>query len=67
MKKPDKYPLIDPELPNLYARILEAANVLRRERVAASSAGWAAIREERIASIKRVPKESAPVLFVVPE
>lgn len=32
MKKADKYPTIDPRLPDLYGRILKAADAMRRAR-----------------------------------
>ena len=46
MKRADKYPLIDPRLPRLYSRILEAANKMR----AGQQAGVAILEAQRRAA-----------------
>lgn len=51
MRKPDKYPLIDPRLPRLYARILEAAQAMRSVRQMESALGWAELRAKRLESL----------------
>lgn len=52
MKKADKYPLIDPRLPRLYSRILEAANALRASRSIDNSLHHAEVRAKRIESLQ---------------
>ena len=52
MKKQDKYPVIDPRLPRLYSRILEAANQLRASRSIDNSLHHAEVRAARIASLQ---------------
>jgi hypothetical protein len=39
MKRPSKYPLIDPRLPRLYDRILAAARVMRAQQQTESEIG----------------------------
>ena len=52
MKKQDKYPLIDPRLPRLYSRILEAANQLRASRSIVNSLHHAEVRAALIESLQ---------------
>ena len=40
MKRADKYPLIDPRLPNLYRRIIDAAQSMRTARHAENEVNW---------------------------
>jgi hypothetical protein len=52
MKRADKYPLIDPRLPRLYSRIIEAANQLRASRSIDNSIHHAEVRAARIESLQ---------------
>jgi hypothetical protein len=82
MKRADKYPLIDPRLPRLYSRILEAANELRASRSIDNSLHHAEVRAKRIESLqpwalreaaleaelsKNRPDDPAPTLAKLPE
>ena len=40
MKRADKYPALDPRLPDLYRRIIDAADKMRTARHAESEVGW---------------------------
>lgn len=51
MKKADKYPAIDPRLPNLYRRVIDAAAQMRSARHAENVAHWAVRKAQRIASL----------------
>ena len=52
MKRADKYPAIDPRLPRLYSRIIEAANQLRASRSIDNSLHHAEVRAKRIESLQ---------------
>lgn len=54
MKRADKYPLIDPRLPRLYSRILEAANKMRAGQQAGVAILEAQRRAARIASLSKI-------------
>jgi hypothetical protein len=61
MRKPDKYPPLDPRLPHLYDRILSAAQAMRSARHAENVANWAVRKAQRIASLP-VSKNNADEL-----
>jgi hypothetical protein len=50
--RPDKYPLIDPRLPRLYSRILEAAQEMRAAQLASAEIG-------RIMAVQRMNARAA--------
>jgi hypothetical protein len=52
VKRADKYPAIDPRLPRLYSRIIEAANALRASRSIDNSLHHAEVRAARIESLQ---------------
>lgn len=66
MRKADKYPLIDPRSPDLYRRILDAAEQLRRQRRAEHEFGLMLQRQREAAARIAVMamEEAEPVIWV---
>ena len=66
-RKPDKYPLIDPRLPRLYSRILEAARAMRAQQAGDVAIFEAQRRAARIASLAVIgAREAAEDADAVP-
>lgn len=68
MKKPDKYPLIDPHGPDLYGSILRTAEQLRRQRRLDQEAGMFMARQREAAARLAIQRLEAdePVVVMVP-
>jgi hypothetical protein len=66
-KRADKYPLIDPRLPRLYSRILEAANALRASRSIDNSLHHAEVRAKWIESLATLSKKFDREVDLPPE
>jgi hypothetical protein len=67
MKRADKYPAIDPRLPDLYGRILKAAEQMRTARQAENEVNWlmARVRINAKAEARASLADAEPVTKVL--